>query len=262
MPSRRHPIHVPYLVDRLRTVPPKDLADAADADSLNQSFNSIMSELHRYLRYLQDADDAGLPAGAFTGTPTDLVVGALAILGDPELGWIGGGHTHGVPSGSPALLGAILADGVGLAFSRNDHVHKRDLLFRLNDSDVAVRGASNFLDSVGVTFSVVDDPGNDEVEISVALAPGALPQMTRVELDFGTPAVVEKVFTVVDAAITPASRIIMTHSGAAATGKQADEAEFDAIDCRCEPGTGDFKVYATSLLGHVLGPFQFDYVAQ
>jgi hypothetical protein len=80
-----------------------------------------------------------------------------------------------------------------------------------------------------------------------------------VELDFGPVAVVGNVFVVGDGSVFPTSRIIMTHSGAAATGKQADEAEFDAIDCRCEPGTGSFRVYATSLLGHVLGKFKFDY---
>ena len=173
MPARRHPIHVPYLVDRLRTVPPKDLADAADADSLNQSFNSIMGELHRYLRYLQDADDAGLPAGAFAGTPTDLEVGATAILGDPELGWIGGGHTHGIPSGSPVGLGAALSDGVLPTFSRSDHVHKYDILGRLAGADIGVHGAINWLDTASIDFTVASDVGNDELEISaVVLAAG------------------------------------------------------------------------------------------
>jgi hypothetical protein len=84
---------------------------------------------------------------------------------------------------------------------------------------------------------------------------------TEVELDFGD-AKIEKTFTVVDAGVSPTSKITMVHSGAAATGKQADEAEFDAIDCRCEPLTGSFRVYATSLLGHVQGLFKFNYVVQ
>jgi hypothetical protein len=96
----------------------------------------------------------------------------------------------------------------------------------------------------------------------VLVSVGGAPQLTRVELDFGSVAVDEKVFTVIDASVVPASRVVMTHSGAPATGKQADEAEFDAIDCRCEPLTGSFRVYATSLLGKVLGPFKFDYVVQ
>lgn len=91
---------------------------------------------------------------------------------------------------------------------------------------------------------------------------GILTELKRIELDFGPVAVVEKVFTVVDASVLPASRLMMIHSGSAATGKQADEAEFDAIDCRCEPLTGSFRVYATSLLGHVFGTFKFDYAVQ
>ncbi len=91
---------------------------------------------------------------------------------------------------------------------------------------------------------------------------GTVPSMKRIELDFETPSKVERVFTVIDVDVLPASKIVMNHSGAAATGKQADEAEFDIIDCRCEPGVGQFTVYATSLLGHVLGTFKFDYVLQ
>jgi hypothetical protein len=103
----------------------------------------------------------------------------------------------------------------------------------------------------GLGFAPIDH--EHPVDLSV-------PQIKEVELDFGSFAVVEKVFTVVDAQVDPTSRIVMTHSGEAATGKQADEAEFDAIDCRCEPFAGGFRVYATSLLGHIYGLFRFNYV--
>lgn len=44
----RHPIHIPYFVDRFRT---------ADPELLRQTLNQVMSELHRYLRYLGDSSD-------------------------------------------------------------------------------------------------------------------------------------------------------------------------------------------------------------
>jgi hypothetical protein len=155
MASRRFVIHPPYLVNRVRSQVVVG-GEAAEDTILLKTLNQVMSELHRYLRYLRDSND----------------------------------------------------------------------------------------------------------NLQELLVVGSIPVMKRVELDFGTPAVVEKVFTVIDTEIIPTSRIIMTHSGAAATGKQADEAEFDAIDCRCEPATGNFKVYATSLLGQITGPFKFDYVVQ
>jgi hypothetical protein len=92
------------------------------------------------------------------------------------------------------------------------------------------------------------------------LAPSLIPGLIKeVEIDFGPVAVKEKVFAVADGNCAPNSRVIMLHSGKAASGKQADEAEFDAIDCRCEPYAGGFRVYATSLLGHVFGLFKFNY---
>lgn len=135
------------------------------------------------------------------------------------------------------------------------------LEFRSDGAVVGAQRAANFIDTTEVEWFLSNDPVTGEVEVRADLGPGA-PQMKVVELTFGPPARRGQVFTVSDADITTASLIEMMHSGAAATGKQADEAEFDAIDCRCEPLTGSFRVYATSLLGHVVGPFKFNYVAR
>jgi hypothetical protein len=46
---RRFTIHPPYLVDRIRTDTP---------ENTRSSFNSLMAELHRWLRYMTDANDS------------------------------------------------------------------------------------------------------------------------------------------------------------------------------------------------------------
>ena len=135
------------------------------------------------------------------------------------------------------------------------------LEFRAGGAVIGTERAVNFIDTAEIEWFLSSDPVSSEIEVRAGLGPGT-PRMKEVQLTFGPPAVVEQVFVVTDADITPTSFIVMTHSGAAATGKQADEAEFDAIDCRCEPLAGSFRVYATSLLGHVVGAFKFNYVAR
>lgn len=135
------------------------------------------------------------------------------------------------------------------------------LEFRADGAVIGTQRAVNFIDTSEIIWTLSPDPVEGEIEVRAGLGPGA-PRMKEVQLTFGPPAVVGQVFVVSDADITPASLIEMMHSGAAATGRQADEAEFDAIDCRCEPLTGSFRVYATSLLGHVVGPYKFNYVAR
>lgn len=135
------------------------------------------------------------------------------------------------------------------------------LEFRADGAVIGTQRAVNFIDTSEIIWTLSPDPVEGEIEVRAGLGPGAL-RMKEVQLTFGPPAVVGQVFVVSDADITPASLIEMMHSGAAATGRQADEAEFDAIDCRCEPLTGSFRVYATSLLGHVVGPYKFNYVAR
>lgn len=135
------------------------------------------------------------------------------------------------------------------------------LEFRSDGAVIGTERAANFIDTSEIVWTISPDPVDGEIEIRANLGPGA-PKLKEVELTFGPTARRGQVFLVSDADITPVSLIVMTHSGAAATGRQADEAEFDAIDCRCEPLTGQFRVYATSLLGHVVGPYRFNYVAR
>lgn len=73
--------------------------------------------------------------------------------------------------GSPAGLGNAAADGTSADVPHADHVHKRDVRVKSAGVDVGTRNALDFDES----FTVVDNPGADTVEISggggTALAP-------------------------------------------------------------------------------------------
>jgi hypothetical protein len=73
------------------------------------------------------------------------------------------------------------------------------------------------------------------------------------EIDFGTLPRSDGVFNVTDAAVTPSTQILAYQSGAAATGKDADDNELDAISVRAVAKSGAFTVYADALTGPVSG---------
>ena len=76
--TKRFTIHVPYLVDRIRTTSPQD-PKLADPEAIRQSFNQMMSELHRYLRYLNDSSDG-------TQENFGVVDEDIVVLGTDKLG--------------------------------------------------------------------------------------------------------------------------------------------------------------------------------
>ncbi len=87
-----------------------------------------------------------------------------------------------------------------------------------------------------------------------------LVSLKTAELDFGSTPVRSQTFTVTDATVSPTSKLIASQSGAAATGRDSDENETDALILRCAPGSGSFTVYADALLGPVSGKFKINYI--
>ncbi len=83
--------------------------------------------------------------------------------------------------------------------------------------------------------------------------------VTEVELDFGSAPVDSMSFLVVDAAVTATSKITISQSGAAATGRDADESEMDPIAASATPGVGQVTVMCTALKGRVVGKYKFNY---
>ena len=82
----------------------------------------------------------------------------------------------------------------------------------------------------------------------------------EVEIDFGASAVREKRFTITNAAVTAATKIVATQSGKAATGRSADENEMDYLHLRAVPGAGTFTLHAACLTGRVSGKFKVSYL--
>jgi hypothetical protein len=261
------------LYRRKLIAPPRGLKHRVWADCADH--------VERWIEYVTGVLDRGLPVGV-GGEAGDTAPEPIRVVptdvGDPTLGSATAKHVHGVVTDIPVTTGVANFEGISEALARADHVHRVDHggtdglgdddhpQYQLRSEEGMANGYASLdagaLVPTGQLGTGVASPTTVLAGDQTWKSLGSLgvPTMAEVELDFGTPAVVEKVFTVIDPACTPASRIIMNQSGAAATGRDADEAEFDAIDCRCQPLAGSFRVYATSLLGSVLGKYKFNYV--
>lgn len=85
-------------------------------------------------------------------------------------------------------------------------------------------------------------------------------EVTAAEIDFGATAVYEKIFTVTDAAVVGTHLLMVSQSGAAATGKEQDENALDGLILRAVAGTGQFTLYASGVPGPVKGKFKINYL--
>jgi hypothetical protein len=89
---------------------------------------------------------------------------------------------------------------------------------------------------------------------------GGSATITEIEIDFAGPAVRQKRFTITDAAIVPTSKITVSQSGRAATGRAADENEMDQLVFAAIPQTGTFILIASSQTGRVAGKYKANYM--
>ena len=71
---------------------------------------------------------------------------------------------------------------------------------------------------------------------------------TEIEVDFGTVTTRSKSFTITDATVTGASKILAFQSGTPATGRGKDDAAWDSITYAALPASGSF-----TLIGHASG---------
>jgi hypothetical protein len=92
-------------------------------------------------------------------------------------------------------------------------------------------------------------------------APTASVAISVAEIDFGVDAKFSAVATITDAAISATSKIIITQAGIAATGRQADENEMDAITCNAMPATGTFTLRCHTAGSPTHGKFNVWYTA-
>jgi hypothetical protein len=139
------------------------------AGAIERSWDEAVRTLQNFLKYIQDAADDGLPAGAYEDKPETVRAGHLGAVGDPGMGWSPGSHDHQVLVIPPVELGNALAEGTAEELVRGDHVHKRDVRVKGNGTDVATRNALDFRPGP-VVWTLSDDPGNDEVDVAGGLS--------------------------------------------------------------------------------------------
>lgn len=121
-------------------------------------------ELQETLEYLLASNDNGLPPGAGNTDPSTIEPDATADPGDQTSGWAPIDHTHAIATDTTSDLGNAASEGTSDSFSRSDHVHKRAI--ETTNSGL-VRRRLNF----GPGFTVTDDAGSDEIEITLTPLP-------------------------------------------------------------------------------------------
>lgn len=82
----------------------------------------------------------------------------------------------------------------------------------------------------------------------------------EIEVDFGSASAFSKSWTITDAAVTGTSKILVSASGAPATGGSADDGEWDAITYTAQAGSGSFVLRAIALPGPVRGRRKLNYL--
>ena len=105
----------------------------------------------------------------------------------------------------------------------------------------------------GITF--VDTGANGSLTVSVT----APLNWTEAEVDFGSIPAYDASFTVVDAALSGASKVAVASSGKAATGRVAGDDQWDAITYSALPAAGSMTVYAYANPGPVVGKRKIQY---
>ena len=126
------------------------------------------------------------------------------------------------------------------------------ILWRDEGSDLGRARIVNCTGS-GVTCSVATGIA------TVNAGGGGAVTMVETEVDFGASATTAASATVTDASVSATSKILVTMSGNAATGRQADENEMDKLVCSVRPGTGSFVVHCIPLPGPISGKYKLFY---
>jgi hypothetical protein len=129
-----------------------------------RTWEDVAPELERFLKRLWESESSGIPAGSGTSTPTTVEAGDTGSAGALTSGWAPMDHEHPVITGVPGGLDNTSQEGTSSALPRLDHKHKRDVRVKQIGADVGTRNALNF----SADFTVADDAGNDEVDISLS----------------------------------------------------------------------------------------------
>jgi len=131
---------------------------------VGRPYNDSVRALQEWLEKLIDAVAEGIPGGFSSVTPTTITPDAPGTPGTESSGWVAADHEHPIATDTTVALGSAASEGTATSFSRSDHVHKRAI--ETTNSGL-VRRRLNF----GTGFTVADDAGNDEIDISLTTSP-------------------------------------------------------------------------------------------
>jgi hypothetical protein len=130
-------------------------------------------------------------------------------------------------------------------------------LIEVRDEGVS-QGYVSTIDAVGA--GVVASVSGNVGTLTISGGGGGALTVTETEVDFGTTPTRDKQFSVTDAGIGAASKILISESGKAATGRVAGDSQWDSIACAALPAAGSMTVYCVASPGPVVGKRKLQYV--
>lgn len=121
--------------------------------------------------------------------------------------------------------------------------------------DTLVTALDGRLDTAETNISTLQSDVSD-LQAAVSGLSGSIAGYS--EHDFGTSPVYDAQFTITNSNITPTSIVIVTPGGAA-TGRTADDWQFDGASIGVVAGTGSATCYVTFSPGPIVGKRKFNY---
>lgn len=161
-------------------------------------------------------------------------------------------------SGSPGDTNRFVTD----ADTRNTnsrtptaHTHAAS---EVTDFSEAVDDRVSALLVAGSNITLTYNDGANTLTVAAAGGGGGS-TWTEAEIDFGAVPAYDGQFTVSDGSVSGASKIIVLPSGKAATGRTADDGQWDGLILSATPGTGNFTLFAMAMPGPVVGKRTIQY---
>jgi hypothetical protein len=100
---------------------------------------------------------------------------------------------------------------------------------------------------------------NQVIDALATAGSGGGAAWTEAEIDFGSTPVYSASFTITDAAISATSKVQILPCGKAATGRTADDWEWDGAAIACNPDAGAATCYVQFTPGPVVGKRNIQY---
>ncbi len=127
-------------------------------------------------------------------------------------------------------------------------------------------GLAGFIGAQGAAGAAVamlsDDGGSSDEPMFIIqniAGGGGGASWTEVEVDFGSDPAYEASFTIADASITASSKVQVLPCGKAATGRTADDWQWDGATFAANPGSGSATCYAVFTPGPIVGRRKVQY---